>query len=385
MFEYFSSDNYSWNQTLLFALAGGGNITEIDTYCRHLKELSKGGPDAAQEAWLESWQKLAAHVEELALRDEQGGYSLSAGRKYLRASMYYIVAERNAHYRDPRKLETYRKVLSTFKKGIQLGREPVEFVEVPFRESSLPCLFVQAPDRKRTPCMIVFDGLDVMKEILYLDIGHAYRNRGISLLIVDHPGVGEALRLRNMYIEHDTEVPAGACVDYLEGRSDVDPKRIGIVAPSLGGYYAPRAAAFEKRLKCCIAWGGFWAPPEWKFIGHQGADGATSIPSDHFLYVTGKDTVEEAEKLIRRLTLEGVADKITCPLLVVHGENDQLVSVAMAQKTIEAAVNSPARKLKIFTIAEGGAEHCQTDNLSMGIDYMADWVAETLGGNPAGV
>ena len=60
--------------------------------------------------------------------------------------------------------------------------------------------------------------------------------------------MGEALRFRSMYSSHDTEVPAGACVDYLETRSDVDPERIGIMAVSLGGYYAPRAAAFEKRV-----------------------------------------------------------------------------------------------------------------------------------------
>jgi fermentation-respiration switch protein FrsA (DUF1100 family) len=103
------------------------------------------------------------------------------------------------------------------------------------------------------------------------------------------------------------------------------------------------------------------------------------------MWVFGKDTVEEAAQVAKQLTLEGVAEKITCPLLVVHGENDRQVPVRQAQKTIEAAVNSPNRKLKVFTFDEGGAEHCQADNNSMAVDCMGDWVAEILGGDPKGV
>jgi len=70
---------------------------------------------------------------------------------------------------------------------------------------------------------------------------------------------------------------------------------------------------------------------------------------------------------------------------VVHGENDRQIPLWQAKKLIDSAVNSPNRKLKVFTLAEGGAEHCQVDNQSLGVDYMADWVAKILGGNPKGV
>ena len=71
--------------------------------------------------------------------------------------------------------------------------------------------------------------------------------RGISTLMVDPPGSGEALRLQGLTSRVDSEAWATACVDYLETRDDVDPTRIGLVGWSLGGYYAPRAAAFEKQ------------------------------------------------------------------------------------------------------------------------------------------
>jgi dienelactone hydrolase len=384
VFEYFPDNYYSWNQTIMVALAGRGNISEIDNVCRPLREISKRRDDNAQEAWHEGWVNLAQHVEGLAFGDEKAGHGLTAGRKYLRASLYYLIAERNLTHLDPRKLKTYGQALAAFKKGILLGREPVEWVEVPFQGTALPAIFVPAPNRQRAPCMIHFDGFDVMKEILYLHIGHTYRQRGVSLLIVDHPGVGEALRLRNMYVDYRTEIPAGACVDYLEGRPDIDPKRIGIVACSMGGYYAPRAAAFEKRLKCCVAWGCFWEFNTKRFTSPvQGQ--AEPVPAFQLLFVTGKDKLEDAIEVVKKVTLEGVMDKITCPLLVVHGENDQLRQHGEAERQITAAINSPNRKLKVFTRAEGSSEHCGVDNVTMTIDYAADWVAEVLAGSPQGV
>ena len=224
-----------------------------------------------------------------------------------------------------------------------------------------------------------------IRSYIYLLAGQDFRNRGIALLMVDNPGVGEALRLRNMPLDIQTEHPAGACVDYLESRQDVDSERIGIMGISMGGYYAPRAAAFEKRLKCCVGWGPWWSRRDQ--IAYRMSLPGKPQPRNvsEILWVTGKSTVEEASKLLEMVTLEGVADKITCPLLVVAGEHDLVVPPSAGEKLINAAVNSPIRKLKMFTRAEGGIEHVQADNITLAVDYIADWVAEILGGNPKGV
>ena len=242
----------------MLAVSMGGAISEIDEACRSLREASKRNDVLAQQAWYESWKRLAERVEVLARSHEEAGQYLSAGRKYLRASSYYLLSERMLPSHDPRKVQTYRQVLVTFKKGIQYRKEAVEWVEIPYQGKSMPALFSKAPGKGRLPCMVHFDGFDGMKEIIYHWTADEFRRRGISLLIVDHPGVGESLRLRGMHSGPDTEVPAAASVDYLETRPDVDLNRIGIMASSLGGYYAPRVAAFEKRFKCCVAWGAIW-------------------------------------------------------------------------------------------------------------------------------
>ena len=384
MLDFFP-ENYTWSLSVHRCLSAGGQINEVDEACVPLRELSKQNDETAQNAWHESWNKLAKRVEELAIHDEEAGHFLSAGRKYLRACMYYFAAESTVNNHDPRKLETYQKVLTTFKKGIQLSRHPVEYVEVPFGKSSLPGFFVSAPGSGPAPCLIFFDGFDGCKELNYLLTGQEFRSRGIALLTVDTPGVGEALRLRNMPLDIQTEHAASACVDYLESRADIDSEHIGIMGISMGGYYAPRAAAFEKRLKCCVGWGPWWSRRD-QIAYRMSLPGKPQQRSVfELLWVTGKRTVEEASRFMEMATLEGVADKITCPLLVVAGEHDLVVPPSSGEKLISAAVNSPVRKLKMFTRAEGGIEHVQVDNITLAVDYIADWLAETLGGNPKGV
>lgn len=380
MFEYFPN-NYPWSLAVMGAISRGGMIGEIDEACRPLKEFAARKNDpAAQMAWFESWMKVAERVERLGDADAQKGHPLSAGRKFMRAGLYYLMAERMPSHKDPRRMIAYRRGIDVYARGLKLRKEPVERVEIPYGEHTLPAFFAKAPVPGRAPCMVHFDGFDVTKEIIYSGAADEYRRRGISLLIVDHPGVGEALRLKGMPSIPETEKPAKAAVDYLETRADVDKNRIGMVALSLGGYYAPRAAAYEKRFKCCVAWGAifdFGVAFEARISGTN----EPSVPgfADHAQWVFGKHTLEEAKAVTRQMTLKEAAKEITCPLLIVHGENDRQIPLWHAEKTYEAAVNSPGRELKVFSLADGSAEHCGADNGSLTIDYITDWVAEKLG------
>src|SRR5207244_5733309 len=143
---------------------------------------------------------------------------------------------------------------------------------------------------------------DATKETIYGAVGEEYRRRGISLLIVDHPGVGEALRLRHLHSGPDTEKPAAAAVDYLLTRPDVDPDRIGIVALSLGGYYAPRAAAFEKRFKCAVAWGAIFDFGV-AFESRVGGANEPSVPGyvEHAQWVFGVKSLDDVRAIATQM------------------------------------------------------------------------------------
>jgi dienelactone hydrolase len=383
MFEYFPT-NYVWNLATNLALGGGALIGEIDEPCRALREASYRNDAAAQEEWFQAWSRLAQRVEGQGRADAAAGHELSAGRKLLRAFVYFQNAERMAHPKDPRKTVAYRNMLDCFRTGARFRGEPIEWVEIPYEGRSMPALFIRADSGAKAPCMIHFDGLDVMKEWIYLSgVALELRRRGVSTLIVDHPGVGEALRLREMHGLPEIERAASASIDYLETRADTDARRIGIMALSLGGYYAPRVAAFEKRIKCCIAWGAMW---NWhNTVVARLNPSATTQPSvsnfgEHLQWVFGKESIDEVLRITQHFTNEKTAANITCPLLLVHGENDRQIPLIDAERMYNAAINSSKRELKVFRLSETGAEHCQADNGTLAIDYMTDWAAEVLGG-----
>ena len=95
------------------------------------------------------------------------------------------------------------------------------------------------------------------------------------------------------------------------------------------------------------------------------------------MLITGRPNLNEAMQELEKWRLHGVAEKITCPLLILHGEHDRQVFVADAYKLCEAA-SSDQKELKIFTESEGGSAHCQNDNRILAIDYIADWLEDVL-------
>lgn len=383
MFEYFEG-NYPWNLATIMVLNSGGQITEVDDVLAAVKSLSAEADDAANDAFCRAWQQAADKVAALAQTDERAGNLRAAGGKYARAAGYYFAAERQTALDHPGREALYRNMLSSFDKFTSLRRLDCERVEIPYENgTSLPALYVRGKgDAPKKPCMVHFDGLDVNKEWLYLSgMPTELAERGVSTLIVDHPGVGEALRKRGMKTIVETERPASACLDWLAAQTDVDADRVGMMALSLGGYYAMRAAAFEPRFRCCVAWGALYDVGLGVRRRMQGAASQKSVHHyfEHIQWVIGVKSMEEVAAFADRMTLNGILDRICCPILIVHGENDRQVPLEFAHRTYEESVNSVGRELKIHTIAEGGSEHCSVDNVSLTTDYMAHWIARTLG------
>lgn len=384
MFVYFDK-KYSWHAHFHMALLRGGNLSEIDHYCRHLKGLQHLEGDEAAQAWFDAWYRLADHVETLARADEDAGHNRSAGHKYARASVYYFSAEKMLNPADTHKEEAYDRALATFRKGVTLGGEAIEFVTVPFAGAALPALFVPAKGMEPSRSLLHFNGWDGTKEIVYQRVSNEFRERGTALLIVDHGGTGEALRKQDLHLRPNTEAVATACLDYLMSRPEIDPNRIGVLGIAVGSYHAARAAAFEKRLRCAVSWGGYWEPAPDLVRVDKRVD-LESIPTFHNMWVTGTQSAEEAAAILRQFTLESIMPKITCPLLVVAGESDRRQGLTHAQRQAAAATSSPRVDLRIFTEEEGGAEYCQNDNPSLGLDFVADWTTAVLdaSSSPAG-
>ena len=344
----------------VMAVNAGGVISEIDEVLSNLRDVAGANDEKANQAWHDAWSKLGERNRRLSEADANLNFNVSSGEKLLRAACYFMTAERMCKSNSPLRLKTYKQMLDCFNLGVRSLRDPVTRVEIPFKDTCLP---------------------GVMKEFLFLiGVPQQYARRGISTLLLDHPGVGEALRLKDLKLSPETEEPASAAVDYLESREDVDPKKIGVAGISLGGYYAPRAAGFESRLSCVVAWSAIndYGKITKDRLEGSGTNLSVSHWEEHMRWVLGASSREEIMKITGKMSLNEALINIRCPILVVHGENDRQIPLRLAEKTIEGTINSPRAELKVFRAEDGGVEHCQVDNCKLAIEYMSDWVAEVF-------
>lgn len=376
MYEPFPG-NYVWNLSVNICLNMGGVMGEIDPANDKVRAVASENPDEGTEAFFDAWGELGDRVRSLAEEADAAGHRFAAAEKYARAGAYYITAERmqSRHY-APRKA-MYALMLDTmarFYAASDLGARRVEF---PYEGATLSAVFVPGEGEGPRPCIIFCNGLDSTKEMIALALRDRFAKRGISALLIDQPGVGEALRLNDLHAVYDTERWASAAFDYLAGRPDVDPKRIGMMGWSMGGYYAPRALAYEPRFAIGAVWGG---NHDWG--GHQKArlarEGDMPVPHywDHVMWVWGQPDIDRFMALMDRVNLNGHLQNIRVPFLVTHGSNDRQIPLKYAEASYDQAINSPDRELKVFSAREGGIEHCGADNMEPVQNYIADWLAD---------
>jgi len=384
VFEYFPEGPYTYNLSVVATLNSGGLIDEVDRACRRITEAAAAGEDAGTPVFLQAWRDLTDQLVGQAEDAEKAGHTRTAGQLYFRASNYLAQAERMLAHSDPNRVPTYKRMLEIAQKAFDTHSPSVSRVAVPYEGTTLPAYFSAAPGDGPKPVIVLVNGLDSTKEHMYAsNFWEELAARGISCLMLDQPGTGEALRLQGLTARIDTEAWAGAAVDWLETRDDVDASRIGIVGWSLGGYYAPRAAAFEKRLALCVAWG---ANHDWGAVQRRRKEreGERPVPHywEHVLWVWGKNGDEHHLDAFLDfaddVNLDGVVEQITVPFLIAHGANDRQIPVAMAHRSYEQAINSPKRELRVFTPDEGATEHIGLDHLPHVSTFIADWVADTF-------
>jgi dienelactone hydrolase len=382
MFEYFPG-NYIWNLSVIIALESGAKIGEIDEMCRPLREAASRGTDVGTGDFLKEWIRMADKLVELAGEDKARGRLFSAGTKLQRAALYFVVAERMQGHGHPGRMDTYRKATAAFGEAMGLGKENCERFEIPYRGRNIPGLFVKAQGVSgRAPVVLYVNGLDSCKELLYWSLlPQALARRGISSLSIDQPGTGEALRLGELPATYATEEWATPVFDWLAARPDVDAARIGMTGISLGGYFVGRAVAKEPRFACGAVWGANhnWAEVQQKRLKRESEN---PVPHywNHVKWVFGATDMDDFLKKAAGMHLNGVMEEIRVPFLVTHGARDRQISVDYAHQSYDQLINSPDRELKIFTDREGGVEHVGADNMSFARDYIADWLAEHLGG-----
>jgi hypothetical protein len=203
----------------------------------------------------------------------------------------------------------------------------------------------------------------------------------VSSLIVDQPGTGEALRLHGLTARSDGEHWARYVVDWLESRADVDPRRIGVEGASLGSYHCPRVAAFERRFACGVVWGAHhdW----WPLRDRPCSEQDLPLPHywDHVCWSWGVERIDELTVVATKVKLDTVLPRIRVPFLVTRHEDDTGSHPFLPHINCDRLTNSPMPQAKVFCDRDGGDPGAGLARTAG--HYIADWVAETLGGRTA--
>ena len=312
--------------------------------------------------WCAAWSKRASLHEELGRTSLEEGYRLTAGEHLVRAAIYYHFAKFVFVQDVPQMKAAHMKAVQCYADALPFLRPAGERVSIPFEGKTLFGV-LRKPLKERCPVLVMAPGLDSTKEEL-----HAYEtpflDRGIAILAIDGPGQGEAEY--EIPICGDYERAGSAVVDWIEQRKDLDKTRIGMWGVSLGGYYAPRATAFEKRIKACIALSG---PFEWDRIW----DGLPELTRETFRVRSHAKDEKQAREKAKNLSMVEAAKNITCPIFIVTGRQDRLVPASHAEQ-LARSVSGPVR---LLIVEDGG--HNANNRPYRYRSQTADWLAQQFG------
>ncbi len=290
------------------------------------------------------------------------GRELSAGEHFTTAAVCchfgkYLFVHDKEQMRD-----AHDRAIAFRNAALPLLRPPGERVEIPWDGITMKANFRKPANVERPPVLVMAMGLDSTKEEMDTN-EQVFLDRGMATLTFDGPGQGEGEYDRPICPEY--EKPVGAVIDWLEGRGDVDASRLGIWGVSLGGYYAPRAAAHDARIKACISLTG---PFDWEII----FDRIPPITRAAFTTRAFCNSEEEARAFSKRMTLAGCTSNIKCPLYIVGGGLDRVVPPEESEKLAMAA-SGPV----MMNMIEDGT-HVANNRIYKYRTQSADWMAAQL-------
>ncbi|HET8971274.1 MAG TPA: alpha/beta fold hydrolase, partial [Candidatus Nanopelagicales bacterium] len=336
------------------------------------------------------------------------GHHVSAREAYLRAATYHWTGAQPML--DPERLTELRAARSRAAeltgKVASLSDTPFEVVEIPFGQHSLPGYFVPADGMagQRRPTVVYTNGYDSSAEEMYANHAAAATSRGYHILLVDGPGQGRPLARDGLTIRPDWENVVGPVLDWVLARPDVDTGRVVLAGWSLGGFLAPRAAAFEsQRIAALVADPGQWdqrpgivtllplseeqkaafpdidpqaLDPMVQWLNSPAADpGLRWKLLQRAPAVHGRSSLLECLAELSRFEISSVAANITCPTLLTAAEGDPVA--AGAQKLYDA-IGSKRKTLLRFTDAEGSGGHCEGTARRLYHQRVYDWLDDTL-------
>jgi pimeloyl-ACP methyl ester carboxylesterase len=313
------------------------------------------------DEWLDAWSQTGDTHRALAEEARAEGRAQTAGEAFVRAAVCYHFAKFVWVLDAERNRACTRQAIDALAAAHALLDPSAERIEAPLDGALLAGNLRRPPGVDRPPLVVLIPGLDSTKEEFF-NLETVFLRRGMATLSMDGPGQGESGFALN--IRPDYEVAVAAMLDALAGRSDIDLERVGAVGVSMGGYYAPRAAAFEPRIRAVIGISGpYDMSANW--------DNLPSLTRETLGHHTGAASDDEARARAARLNLDGVAERITQPALIMTGRLDRLIPWEDTKRIADAIPGAE------WVLYDEGTHVC--NNLPfVHRPLIGDWMGEQL-------
>ncbi|MCC0629148.1 MULTISPECIES: alpha/beta fold hydrolase [unclassified Clostridioides] len=332
------------------------------------------------EDWYMVWSDMARCAEK--------------NNHYLHAAYYYRMAEFFLKANDERKESAYDRCINCFYRGFDLELHlHYEKVQIPFEGKHLYCLKLSHPHPKGT--VIVCGGYDSFIEEFVLQV-HELVSQGYEILLFDGPGQGKCLK-EKLYFRFDFEKATSTILTYFHI------EKCAMVGISWGGYFALRSAAYEKRISAVVAYdvmdNGFevmtniFPLPICKIIqfayynkwerllnGLTGIIARNNVLADWALsqgmYITGSKSPFEFYQNLSYHNLSEITGLITQDVLLLAGEKDHYIPLKQFYRLEKSINHAKSLSCRLFTIAEGGEQHCQIGNHMLAVNTIINWLGK---------
>ena len=353
--------------------------------------------DGDVNSWYQAWTDIAKRIENVAKVAQDKGDIVTAREAFFRASNYYRSA---GFYMDsvanrPKSIASYNQSVTTFTKAIA-SLPYIAVVKIPYEKTTLPGYLIRS-DIANAPLVIVNTGFDGTGEELYFEVGSALHARGYNCLIVEGPGQGSVLRKQNLPFRPDWEKVVTPIVNFVETLPDINKNKIALMGISMGGYLAPRAAAFEPRIKALIANGGVYdmSATIYKTLPQNILELIDKNPAafnkiinvemqknitarwfyENAMWVFHANSPVEVMKKIKAYTLKDVVKNIKMPTLIVDSEADMFMQ---GQAKILYDLLLGPKTYLLFTQKEAAQSHCQVGATAISNELIFDWLDKTF-------
>ncbi len=277
-----------------------------------------------RDEWAAAWSGIGDRYRRQA--EQADGQAARDG--FYKAFQYYSMA-RFPTPNSPGKRAAYDKAVAAYLAYAKFDLPRLEVVRIPFEGKEIVG-YLRLPDKARpSPLMIMWGGLDFLKEQSADNLLPIVREDGFAAFSVDMPGTGQA----PIKVSATAERMYSAILDYMKTRQEIDAGKIFIWGASWGGYWATKVAITEKdRIAGAINQGGpihVYFSPEWQMKALGTREYLMDLLAARSAIYDNVTTLAEFLAVGPKMSLlsAGFLDKPSAPLLAFNGAKDSQVPI----------------------------------------------------------